>query len=144
MAIDLTTKFFLSLPKTIGQCLKCFWTMFKNFDHEISITIIRDQKISIAKYSDQKLSIIQVGNWSFQTLPKKKLVMNQNFKTLPKNNWAPTKMFWASKKKILPLDQWRLLIEQLKFYGKLTIFFGSRLRNSVINYGNQKLVIKIF
>jgi hypothetical protein len=31
--------------------------------------------------------------------------MNQIFKTLPKKNWASIEMFWASTKKIRPMDQ---------------------------------------
>jgi hypothetical protein len=77
MAIDPTTKQKFVIAQKIGQCLKCFWATFKKFDHELLITTVKDQKISIAKSSDQKLSIAQVGNWSFQTLPQKKLVMNQ-------------------------------------------------------------------
>jgi hypothetical protein len=36
--------------------------MFKNFDHELLATIVKDQKFSIAKSSDQKLAMTLVGN----------------------------------------------------------------------------------
>jgi hypothetical protein len=72
MAIDPTTKQKIVIAQKIGQCLKCFLTMFEIFYHELLITTVRDQKFSIAKSNDQKLSIakssdqnlsiIQVGN----------------------------------------------------------------------------------
>jgi hypothetical protein len=95
---------------------KCFQALIENFGHQLFVTTINDQNFPIPQFNNQKFSDTQVDSQNF-------LGINKLFFQL--------------------LDQWSLLIRQLKNFGELPMFLGI-LNFLIVDYGDKKLVTKKF
>jgi hypothetical protein len=80
------------------------------------VTTVNDQNFPIPQFNNQKFSTTQVGNRNFSGINKKKIQL---------------------------LDQWSLLIKQLKIFREFPMVLGI-LKFLIVNYGDKKLMTKTF